>query len=770
MRRALVLLVIVSSIGCAREPGLFVDTNARAHVEMLAGTIGSRPAGTASNARAREYIVDQLKQIGFDVRVQETDARRRELGLTAKVNNIIGVLPGERSEALGLICHYDSSPHAPGATDDALGVGVALEAARVFASSGRRQWSLFVIATDAEESGLMGAAGLVTDREVMDRLRAYINLESIGSSGTAVLFETGPGNAWLVAPWARRAPHPRGGSYALEIYQRLPNDTDFAILKTRDIPGLNFAPVGDSYAYHTARDTPERLSRQTLQRTGENTVTIVTALQDVDITQRIEQGATFFDIGETAAVSYRPVLQFLLSTAAVLLGVIAWVRLTADTVRHDGLFRWLLMVIWTGLGAAAVIGAMVGSTWLLRWVREVYHPWYARPGRLFLLLIAVGVTAGWSVARLGQWLPKGTYPTRHTSLTWTIALPVWVGCTALALWYAPSAAYLWVIPLCAAGLLLAPLPPRRDGLLRLASLIIFMVSGTVWLRETHDLLRFLVAVMGRLPIITPVVAYAAVLALSGTMVAPPLIAAVANARPLTRPWLVTSVLLIACVGTSVAAYLAPAYTSEQPLRRVVRAVQDDDAPAAIWEIASVEPGVDLNPDAPSGWMPVTTAATGLSVPWGRYAHPFVFRTTGPALGPAPATVAPLATKSLPDGTQMTLSVVPRDPGLMVSFVLPSGLAPARSNLPGVESLGRWVASIAAAPAEGVAFEASFRGAVTERLAETRVKIVSARFPGGSGWQMLPGWLPQTTAVWSAEAIWILPVPPPPAIAPVPPLR
>jgi hypothetical protein len=234
--------------------------------------------------------------------------------------------------------------------------------------------------------------------------------------------------------------------------------------------------------------------------------------------------------------------------------------------------------------------------------------------------------------------------------------------------------------------------------------------------------------------------------------------------------LVTSVLLIACVGTSVAAYLAPAYTSEQPLRRVVRAVQDDDAPAAIWEIASVEPGVDLNPDAPSGWMPVTTAATGLSVPWGRYAHPFVFRTTGPALGPAPVTVAPLATKSLPDGTQMTLSVVPRDPGLMVSFVLPSGLAPARSNLPGVESLGRWVASIAAAPAEGVAFEASFRGAVTERLAETRVKIVSARFPGGSGWQMLPGWLPQTTAVWSAEAIWILPVPPPPAIAPVPPLR
>ena len=73
-----------------------------------------------------------------------------------------------------------------------------------------------ILITDGEEAGLMGAAGLVTDQEVMNRLRAYINLESIGSAGTSVLFETGPGNGWLVAPWARRAPHPRGGSYAVE--------------------------------------------------------------------------------------------------------------------------------------------------------------------------------------------------------------------------------------------------------------------------------------------------------------------------------------------------------------------------------------------------------------------------------------------------------------------------------------------------------------------------------------------------------------------------
>ena len=251
---------------------------------MLAGTIGSRPVGSPANARAREYVVDQLKQIGFQVRVQETDARRHELGRTARVSNIIGILPGEQPDALGIVSHYDSSPDAPGATDDALGVAVTLEAARVLASAGRPRWTLLALITDAEEAGLMGAAALVTDREVTSRLRAYINLESIGSSGTSMLFETGPGNAWLVAPWARRAPHPRGGSYAIEVYTRLPNDTDFSILKTRDVPGLNFAAVGDSYAYHTARDTPERLSRETVRTTGENVVSIATALQAADIT------------------------------------------------------------------------------------------------------------------------------------------------------------------------------------------------------------------------------------------------------------------------------------------------------------------------------------------------------------------------------------------------------------------------------------------------------------------------------------------------------
>src|SRR5262245_42971650 len=250
---------------------------------MLAGTIGSRAIGTPENARARQYVIDQLTLYGYDVRVQETDARRPDIGTTARVSNIIAVKAGAERAAIGLMSHYDSSPDAPGAGDDGLGVAVSLEAARVLAARTDRRHTLFILVTDGEEIGLMGAAGLTTDRDVMDRVQAYVNIDATGNGGTAVLFETGPANGWMLKPWARRAPHPRGSSYAIEIYRRLPNDTDFSVFRRRDIPGLNFAAIDDSYAYHTARDTPDRLPDRTLLDTGENVVETIAALDGLDV-------------------------------------------------------------------------------------------------------------------------------------------------------------------------------------------------------------------------------------------------------------------------------------------------------------------------------------------------------------------------------------------------------------------------------------------------------------------------------------------------------
>ena len=69
--------------GCSRQPGLFSEQNARAHIEMLAGTIGGRPIGSPANARARAYITDQLRLFGFDVRVQASANELAAASVTA---------------------------------------------------------------------------------------------------------------------------------------------------------------------------------------------------------------------------------------------------------------------------------------------------------------------------------------------------------------------------------------------------------------------------------------------------------------------------------------------------------------------------------------------------------------------------------------------------------------------------------------------------------------------------------------------------------------
>src|SRR5690242_15927749 len=85
----MLVAIALFAAACSRSEARFDVSNARAHVNMLAGTIGSRVVGSEAGAKARNYLIDQLRLYGFDVRVQETDAARPELATTAHVANVI---------------------------------------------------------------------------------------------------------------------------------------------------------------------------------------------------------------------------------------------------------------------------------------------------------------------------------------------------------------------------------------------------------------------------------------------------------------------------------------------------------------------------------------------------------------------------------------------------------------------------------------------------------------------------------------------------------
>ena len=117
-----------------------------------------------------------------------------------------------------------------------------------------------------------------------------------------------------------------------------------------------------------------------------------------------------------------------------------------------------------------------------------------------------------------------------------------------------------------------------------------------------------------------------------------------------------------------------------------------------------------------------------------------------------------------------MTIVPREPGLTAAFVLPEGVMPSRSNLPGVVTRGRWRAAYIGVPAGRghLARVVQVRPGVAA-AGRTRRGLVSPRFPGGGGWQSLPAWLPQqNTCVGPRRRLD--PAAPAALIAPVPPLR
>jgi hypothetical protein len=748
-----VVLLLAVAPACAGEPTP-TARHARAHLDALARTIGYRPVGTPGNRRAREYLIGELERIGFAVRVQDAEAVHAERGATTRVANLIATRGGSSRDAIGLISHYDSSPFAPGAADAALGVAVVLESARLLASGPGLRHTLMVLFTDGEEAGLMGARAFVDDAEAAGRLKAYLNLEALGPSGPSVLFETGDGA--LVDAWRRAAPFPRGTSYALDIYKRLPNDTDFTVFNARGVRGLNFATVGESAVYHTARDTPDRVSDQTLEESVANTVAIVRELDALNLSAPPGGDRVFFDVLSVLAFSYGTRTARVLAAAALMLAALAWMRLVSDARVRGRLRTGAITAAWSVIAIAALAGLMIGLLLALRAVHGTIHPWYAHPDRLLALLALASATAVWAPMRwAGRW-PAGLRGSADPRIVWLVALPIWIVAAGALEMVAPSASYLWVVPLLAAGLGLLPLPLGWPALVRLASLAVLGIVAALWMRDTRVLHGFLIEQLARQPIRPPAFVYIVLPLAAGIMLGPPVIAALGGPSFAGAKRRAGRLLALATLAAAMSAALAPSYTFDRPLRRSARYVSDGATGTAFWEVGSLEARLELDetvPDVPRGWQrvdilpPAAFPATGLR-------RPFLHRAPAPAR-PFPGEVhvgaAPLGGALAVDVTV----VAPEESE--IAFAVPSSVPIERPSLTGAVRRGYWLASYGGAPVGGVSLRFELAREDLDRLADAAVIVTRARLGSGPEWQGLPRWLPRERAVWAPLEVFVRPV-------------
>lgn len=436
---------------------------ARAFGVLQAVATQPRPTGSAANAQARALLLRSLAALGWQAQTQRTFACGAE-GICGFVENIVATLEGTAPDAawVALAAHYDSVAASPGAGDDGLGVASLLEAARALSAGPRPLRTVCLLITDGEEDGLVGAEAFVGQHPLARRIGSVLNVDARGNGGPSLLFESSDSN--LVIPEAARSlSHPNASSLHYEVYRRLPNRTDFALLRKLG-KGASFANVGGLPAYHSASDTPARIQLGTLQHHGDQLLALARAFAAEPVHTR-------------APVAPQPVVWF----DVFGFFVARWPQAWCEPVAGAALVLLVLLALLRGRGARGLLsvalallaalagGALAGLA--LGAVGALPTEWIAQPTAACLAVHAAAVACGtgtlWLLARL-----FGIGAASLTTGTWLCMAALAYASARVA----PGASYLFLVPVLVA-LVCAWLPLRAPGVTHVPALV---AAAVVW--------------------------------------------------------------------------------------------------------------------------------------------------------------------------------------------------------------------------------------------------------------------------------------------------
>lgn len=159
--------------------------------------------------------------------------------------------------------HFDSVPLAPGANDNASGVAVLLEIARVLAKTEMRDEVAFVTFS-GEELGLLGSSAYVhsVSQSGLQAINAMINLDMVGEGSQLTLLHRDGDN---VA--ARIAAEARTQGLVTDV-DTCREDSDHAPFARAGVSVFHFFTGIDPY-YHTSSDTAEKVQPEVLARSAQ---------------------------------------------------------------------------------------------------------------------------------------------------------------------------------------------------------------------------------------------------------------------------------------------------------------------------------------------------------------------------------------------------------------------------------------------------------------------------------------------------------------------
>ncbi|CAN5674892.1 hypothetical protein BH24ACT26_BH24ACT26_13470 [soil metagenome] len=254
-----------SDASSARELGRFRRRRAMVHVRRLASRIGVRIRATPGERRGAAYAASRLRSLGYIVKV----GRFPVDGATSR--NVTAKWPGAKRYPVVIGGHMDSVATSPGANDNASGIAVILELARLVAGRPQARFVKFV-AFGSEEYGTDGRHHVGSQRFVdrlgargRRRLAGMVSVDMVGKLlGRALIIGTaGIGSKVVARTVIRRAR--RAG---VDVTYRTTCDcSDNGPFERAGIPAA-FAWSGLEPNYHSSGDTVASVSSRSVMKTG----------------------------------------------------------------------------------------------------------------------------------------------------------------------------------------------------------------------------------------------------------------------------------------------------------------------------------------------------------------------------------------------------------------------------------------------------------------------------------------------------------------------
>lgn len=281
--------LLFSTCAAAQAPATaprFDGARAFRHLEAQVA-IGPRVSGTAANAKTREYILTTLKASGITA-VEQPFEGRTPRG-SVKMANIIATLPGTRPERIIIGSHFDTKLFTGfrfvGASDGASSTAALLELGRLLKDR-PRPFTIELLFLDGEEAVVEWSAADSTygsrhyvsaarQAGTLASIKAFVLLDMIGDRDLNIRRESNS-TRWLTdIIWAaaRRVGHAR---YFLE--EETPIEDDHLPFLQAGVPSVDIIDL-DYAAWHTANDTLENVSAQSLQIVGD---VVLAALPDIE--------------------------------------------------------------------------------------------------------------------------------------------------------------------------------------------------------------------------------------------------------------------------------------------------------------------------------------------------------------------------------------------------------------------------------------------------------------------------------------------------------